>query len=133
MARVLLLEDDDDLRFTYSEAIKACGCELVSVGTCAEALRALKVFKPDLLVCDLMIGTETSINVANLALYTAPGAEVIFITGTGLFPQGELFEISQNMRWLLRKPVKLRELQDVLLHVAGMPGDPAAAARQAAG
>lgn len=133
MARVLLLEDDDDLRFTYGEAIKACGCELVSVGTCAEALRTLQVFKPDVLICDLMIGSETSINVANLALYAVPEAEVIFITGTGLFPQGELFQISHNMRWLLRKPVKLRELQDVLLHALGAPGRPDAAARTAVG
>jgi CheY-like chemotaxis protein len=124
MPSILLLEDNDDLRFTYEEALKNCGCEVISVGNCADAIRMLKVHKPDALICDLMIGSETSINVSSYAAYAVPEAEVIFITGSGMFPQGELFAMSHNMRWVLRKPVAPKELQEVLLHVLEKPNPP---------
>ena len=73
------------------------------------------------MICDLMIGSETSINVSSFAAYAAPDAEVIFITGTNMFPQGELFAISHNMRWVLRKPVANKELRDVLSHILDKP------------
>ena len=133
MPLVLLLEDDDDLRFTYEEAIEFSGCDVVSASTCAEAIGLLKVHKPDALICDLLIGSDTSMNVSSYAAYAVPEAEIIFITGSRLFPQGELFSMAENMRWVLRKPVKPRELRDVLLHVLSTPGTKDTALAKAAG
>ena len=132
MSLILLLEDNDDLRFTYEETLQHAGHDVISVATCAEAIKALKVYKPDALICDLMIGSETSINVSSFAAYAAPQAEVIFITGTNLFPQGELFAMSHNMRWVLRKPVGTQELRDVVKHVLSNPLANAPASRSVA-
>ena len=47
------------------------------------------------------------------------GHVVIFMTGSGLFPKGELFGISQNARWVLRKPVDITELTTMIAHATG--------------
>lgn len=117
MALVLLLEDDRGLRFTYKEALEADGHEVIETSTCEDALKALKFHKPDALLFDLMIGTDTSIDVASYASYSAPNAEVVFITGSNMYPHGEIFKLSENVRWILRKPVQLGDLSEMMEHV----------------
>ena len=72
---------------------------------------------PDLLLLDLMIGGQNSIQIADLAAYKIPNAEVIYVTGSNKFPHGELFELSRNTSWVLRKPVDFFELKFMIAHI----------------
>ncbi|MEO0400771.1 MAG: response regulator [Pseudomonadota bacterium] len=117
MAVVLLLEDDPGLQFTFGEALRDAGYVVRAVSNNEEAMQELRRSTPDVLLLDLMIGGGMSTDVANYAVYAAPDAEVIFMTGSGLFPKGELFAMSHNARLVLRKPVDLRELTTMVSHV----------------
>lgn len=117
VALVLLLEDDFGLRFTYQEALEADGHEVIATATLDEALKVLKFHKPDALLFDLIINGETSIDVASYASYAAPNAEVVYITGSDMYPNGEIFNLSDNARWILRKPVCLKDLTNMMDHV----------------
>ena len=116
VSKVLLLEDDQGLRFTFASALQQAGHQVIDVGTVAEAVRSLRTNRPDVLILDLIIDGTYSIQVADYAGYALPEAEVIFITGSGMFPQGELFRLSGNARWVLRKPVNLQDLTDMVNH-----------------
>ncbi|MEL6452053.1 MAG: response regulator [Pseudomonadota bacterium] len=118
MALVLLLEDDPYLQFTFTEALRDAGHEVLVASDNDEAMSELRRSTPDVLVLDLMINDGFSTDVANYAVYSAPQAEVIFMTGSGLFPKGELFGMSRNARLVLRKPVKMDELTTMVAHVA---------------
>ena len=118
MALVLVLEDDAGLRFAFTEALELAGHSVLPAGDAEAAISLLKRNTPDVLVLDLMIGRNYSTDVANYAAFSTPDAEVIFVTGSGLFPKGELFDMSRNARLVLRKPVDLRELTDMVTHVA---------------
>lgn len=118
MAVILLLEDDPGLQFAFREALSDAGHEVHIASRNDEAMSALLCLKPDVLILDLMIERGLSTDVANYAGYAAPQAEVIYVTGSGLFPKGELFNISHNVRLVLRKPVDLRELVTTVDHVA---------------
>ena len=118
MALVLVLEDDASLRFAFTEALEKAGHSVLAAADADAAISLLKRNTPDVLLLDLMIGRSYSTDVANYAAFSTPGAEVIFVTGSGLFPKGELFDMSRNARLVLRKPVDLRELTEMVTHVA---------------
>ena len=117
MAVVLLLEDDPGLQFTYCEALEDAGHDVHVASDNDQAMCQLRRCTPDVLLLDLMIQGGLSTDVANYAGYAAPEAEVIYMTGSGLFPKGELFGMSQNARMVLRKPVDMTELTNMVAHV----------------
>ncbi len=114
---ILVLEDDHRLRFALSEFLEDCGHVVQMVEKIGQACDALKHFRPDVLLLDLMIGTQTSIQVTGLAEYRCPDAEVVFLTGSQMFPNGELFEQASNAAIVLRKPVNFHDLQEMILHI----------------
>lgn len=118
MSLVLVLEDDAGLRFAFSEALENEGHSVLSAGDPDSAIAFLKRQVPDVLLLDLMIGDGYSTDVANYAAFAVPDAHVIYVTGSGLFPKGELFDMCRNARMILRKPVNLRELTDLVTHIS---------------
>ncbi|UWQ58556.1 response regulator [Leisingera caerulea] len=118
-AKVLLLEDDADVRFTFSMAFQEVGYDVTAVTTCSEAISALTELPLDVLVLDLMIGEELTLPVADYAALLRPDIPVVCITGSRLFSGGELFTLSRNIRWVLRKPVNLSDLLSMVDHVTG--------------
>ncbi|MEL7091452.1 MAG: response regulator [Pseudomonadota bacterium] len=117
MALVLVLEDDPTLQFAFCEAVKAVGLDVIAATSIDEATALLRRFRPDVLLLDLMVGQDCSTDVADYAAVAAPSAAVIYITGSGLFPRGEIFDMSRNARLMLRKPVDLNELADMVRYV----------------
>lgn len=61
--RVLIVEDDEDLRFLYSEELREEGYDPIQAKNGKEAIRMLKDIKPDLIVLDIVMpvmdGMET--------------------------------------------------------------------------
>lgn len=119
MAKVLVLEDDPGLQFVLREALVTAGHTVYVASDNETAVNVLRRHKPDVLLLDLLIGGGLSTDVANYAGYSAPDAAVIFMTGSGLFPKGELFGMTQNARWVLRKPVNIEELTTLIAHATG--------------
>lgn len=117
MAVVLVVEDDVGLQFVIGEALRSAGHEVHVACDNEQAMAVLRRHTPDILLLDLMVENGMSTDVANYAAYSAPDAAVIFMTGSGMFPKGELFGMSQNARLVLRKPVHLGELDTMIKHV----------------
>ena len=119
MSKILLLEDDAGLLYTLRTALEGAGHKVLSATSVADAICTLRDEQPDVLVLDLIINSSYSIQVADYAGIALPDAQVIYITGSGMFPQGELFGLSGNARWVLRKPLKLKDLIDMVDHFSG--------------
>ena len=114
---ILVLEDDPDLRFALAEVLEAGGHTVHGAGNISQACETLENVAPDLLLLDLMIGSVDTIQVADLAGYRVPDADVIYLTGSNKYPNGELFELSSNASWVLRKPIDFRALMAMVDHV----------------
>lgn len=119
VAGILVLEDDPGLQFVLRQALEMAGHTVHVASNNETAMNVLRRHKPDVLLLDLMIGGGLSTDVANYAGYSAPDAAVIFITGSRLFPKGELFGMTQNARWVLRKPVNIEEVTTMIAHATG--------------
>lgn len=113
-ANILVLEDDPSLLFTFIQCLEIDGHVVTGVHDLAEARSHLRFNKPDLIILDYLISNRNSIQVADLASYACPDAQVIFVTGSGMFTNGQLFNMSSNISWVLRKPVDLGELREIV-------------------
>jgi len=109
--RALLLEDDESSRIMFSACLHRAGHEVLECATIAEALTCLRTRQIDLLVLDLLIDNTNCLGVARYAGYAAPEAEIILITGSEKFANGELLTEFPGINWILRKPVPLDDLE----------------------
>lgn len=114
---VFVLEDDPALRFALVQVLEDCGYTAFSAGGICEAFEVLGKIQPDLLLLDLIIGSADSIQVADLAGYRFPDAELVYLTGSNKYPNGELFRLTNNTSWVLRKPIDFEELKAVFQHL----------------
>jgi two-component system, response regulator, stage 0 sporulation protein F len=54
-AKVLIIDDEENLRFLYSEELREEGYEPILAENGKEAIRILKDFKPDLIILDIVM------------------------------------------------------------------------------
>lgn len=118
--RVLILEDDPNLLMAFEDALEEDGYVVIACLSEDAAMEQLRLqgSTVDVIVLDLCIGSGSSLSVADFAGYASPNAEVIIVTGSGLYPHGELLKLSRNVSWALRKPVRMSDLQ-AMVHFAG--------------
>lgn len=64
-AEVLLVEDDDELRFAMTSCLSKAGFSVTLVATGADAVRAARARRPDVMVIDLMLPDSGGLGVAN--------------------------------------------------------------------
>jgi DNA-binding response OmpR family regulator len=116
--KVLILEDNSALRFALRQNIEKNGHDVFATGKIVHACKYLLTEQPDILLLDLMVDNVETVQVADLADFRAPHAHVIYITGSSRYPNGELFSMSRNTTWVLRKPIDFSELNAMLLHLS---------------
>lgn len=118
--RVLVLEDDQNLLDAYTQALEDEG-HIVHACLSEEAAMAQLLIDRagvDVIILDLCLGAEMTLSFADFAGYAVPDAKVIVVTGSGLYPHGELQRLSSNIAWSLRKPVKMSDLL-AMVHFVG--------------
>lgn len=108
--RILLLEDDEATRVIFGQRISDEGHIVVECGTTQHAIKILQTTQIDLLIVDLLVDETNSLGVVQFAGYAAPRAEVILVTGSTLFKNGELLSQFPGVSWVLRKPISADDL-----------------------
>lgn len=58
--KILIVDDDRDLVASLTQVLRVKGYEVVSAGSGAEGLKALETHKPDLIILDVMMETDTA-------------------------------------------------------------------------
>lgn len=81
MAKILLAEDDESMRRFLTAALEKAGHNVVSFGQGDEALEALRGFRFDLLLTDIVMPVMDGIELARQAAQIDPDMRIMFITG----------------------------------------------------
>ena len=111
--RIAIVEDEDDQRVNYRDAITKKGYEVTAYANRADALRGFSVALPDLVVLDIILGDEVDagFEICRELLGRAPKLPIIFLTER----LGEIDKIS-GLRlgaWdYLPKPISLDYLAE---------------------
>jgi DNA-binding response OmpR family regulator len=111
MARVLLVEDESDVRELIEEAFAERGFKVRAAATDQEAYDLLgrETDAYDLLIADINLGTGTTgFDVARRARQLRPGLPVIYITGHA----AHLERFGVDGAVMFPKPFNPRELAD---------------------
>jgi PAS domain S-box-containing protein len=114
--RVLLVDDDEDLRSIVSCALEALGYEVTAVGDGRAGLNELKFARPDVLVVDFAMPGMNGADVARQARELCPGLPVVIASG---YADTDAIEraIGKGAK-LLRKPFGIDELLEAVSEAA---------------
>lgn len=114
---ILVLEDDRLLGEVLRDALTEAGHRVTLTHDNDTAIDRLATRPFGLLVADLMIGPDTSIPVLDFARFLRPEAEIILITGSRLFPNGEMHFGIADIAYRLQKPLSVADLTALAAHI----------------
>jgi len=107
-ARVLVVDDDDDVRAFLIASLEGLGHEVVAAENGEEGLARLRERRPDLALIDYAMPNMHGAEVARAAREIAPDLPIVFVTG---YAESEQLEAALGSEVpVLRKPFTLAEL-----------------------
>ncbi|MFH2130885.1 MAG: response regulator [bacterium] len=132
---ILLVDDDPDIRDSYSIILQSGGYSVRTANNGREALKALETHKPDLMILDIMMATETEGFDLAFELKNKPEFEnmpIIIMTSFLNKVREEGPDSFQHIlgedwpaKWLFEKPVSpekmLKKIKSILADVDDSP------------
>jgi two-component system, cell cycle response regulator CpdR len=109
MARIILAEDDNDMRRFLVKALEKAGHQVTSFAEGASAFEEIKQATFDLLLTDIVMPEMDGIELARRAAELDPSLKIMFITGfaaVALHPDSKAPKDAK----VLSKPFHLRDL-----------------------
>jgi two-component system, cell cycle response regulator CpdR len=109
MAKIILAEDDDDMRRFLVKALEKAGHHVTAFGEGASAFEEIKQTTFDLLLTDIVMPEMDGIELARRAADLDPHLQIMFITGfaaVALHPDSKAPKDAK----VLSKPFHLRDL-----------------------
>ena len=109
MARILLAEDDDDMRRFLVKALEKAGYDVADFDNGASAYERLREEPFSLLLTDIVMPEMDGIELARKASELDPDLKIMFITGFAAVALNSDSAAPKNAK-VLSKPVHLRDL-----------------------
>jgi CheY-like chemotaxis protein len=129
MAKIMLVEDDNNLREIYGERLMAEGYEIVSASDGEEALAVAVKEKPDLIIADVMMPKISGFDMLDI-LRQAPetkNTKVIMMTALGQAEDKDRAEKLGADKYLVKSQVTLEDVARVVHDLLGDSPAPDAA------
>ncbi len=109
MAKILLAEDDDDMRRFLVRALERAGHAVTSFAEGASAFEEVKQASFDLLLTDIVMPEMDGIELARRAAELDPALKIMFITGFAAVALNPDSRAPKDAK-VLSKPFHLRDL-----------------------
>jgi len=109
MAKIILAEDDGDMRRFLVRALQNAGYEVISFDNGLSAYQRLREEPFELLLTDIVMPEMDGIELARRASELDPDIKIMFITGFAAVALNSDSNAPKNAK-VLSKPVHLREL-----------------------
>jgi two-component system cell cycle response regulator CpdR len=109
MAKIILAEDDGDMRRFLVKALQNAGYEVISFDNGLSAYQRLREEPFELLLTDIVMPEMDGIELARRASELDPDIKIMFITGFAAVALNSDSTAPKNAK-VLSKPVHLREL-----------------------
>ena len=120
MARIVIAEDDKDLRELCEMSLKQQGHEVDGVGDGYEVLHLVRKKAPDLLVLDLMLPSRSGVELINTLRSIHPTMLVVIHTGYSQYKDSFVARLADA--FVLKSP-NLNHLLSVVNNLLGCEQD----------
>src|SRR5271168_1387100 len=131
MSKLLLVEDDNNLREIYEARLQAEGYEIVSAHDGEEALVVAKAERPDLIISDIMMPKISGFEMLDILRNTEnlKNVPVIMLTALGQNDDQQRADKLGADRYLVKSQVTLEDIVKVAHELLGdsppTPAEPA--------
>lgn len=133
MSKVMLVEDDNNLREIYEARLQAEGYTIVSAKDGEEALVVAKAEKPDLIISDVMMPKISGFEMLDILRNTEGmrDVKVIMLTALGQSDDQQRADKLGADRYLVKSQVTLEDIVNVAHQLLGEGGQAASATETA--
>ena len=88
MSKILVVDDEVQLRTLLSRMLELEGYEVCQAGDCRTALKQLEFQSPDVVLCDVFLPDGNGVDLVSSVKKTALNVEIILLTAHGNIPDG---------------------------------------------
>ena len=88
MSKILVVDDEVQLRTLLSRMLELEGYEVCQAGDCRTALKQLEFQSPDVVLCDVLLPDGNGVDLVSSVKKTALNVEIILLTAHGNIPDG---------------------------------------------
>lgn len=88
MSKILVVDDEVQIRTLLSRMLELEGYEVCQTGDCRTALKQLEFQSPDVVLCDVFLPDGNGVDLVSSVKKTAPNVEIILLTAHGNIPDG---------------------------------------------
>jgi len=112
MARVLVVDDDDDIRDVLRRVLEGAGHDVASASDGRDALRQVRSEGTDVVILDILMPVKEGIETLQELLVEFPKLGVLAMSGGGLLPSDDYLSSARlfGAARSLAKPFDLEEL-----------------------
>ncbi|MDR3553830.1 MAG: response regulator [Syntrophobacteraceae bacterium] len=123
MARILLVDDDEDLLFLISEYLNSRGIESQLAANAAEARLRLEETQFDAVLSDFSMPGESGLDLLGHVLSRFPGLPFIMMSGSD-YSSLKAQALEMGGREFIPKPFELKEMAGILEKALGLSCQP---------
>ena len=106
-ARILVVDDDDEVRTVTSDTVREIGYQVLAVASAEDALAKLEEERFDLLITDVAMPGTNGVELARRARLIAPAMPVLFSSG---YADVQAFGEELSDETVLKKPFRISEV-----------------------
>ena len=88
MSKILVVDDEVQIRTLLSRMLELEGYEVCQAGDCRTALKQLEFQSPDVVLCDVFLPDGNGVDLVSSVKKTALNVEIILLTAHGNIPDG---------------------------------------------
>lgn len=127
VARVLVLDDEDEVRSVLTRALQTAGHQVFGAADGREGLHLVRTEPIDLVVTDLVMPEVDGLEFIRELAHVRPGTPVIAISGGGVWDARSLLEVAGTIGAIrtLTKPFELKEFLALVAEVLATRSPPA--------
>ncbi len=116
MARILVIDDEELVRFTLKQALEKAGHEVVEAADGNDGIAVCRRSPVDLIITDIIMPEKEGIETIVELRRDDPDVKIIAISGGGRIGTKDYLELAQRFgaRQVLRKPFGRQELLDAV-------------------
>lgn len=122
MAKILVIDDSEDIRILLHEALQAAGHSVVEAADGEEGLRSYREHYPDLVITDIVMPNKEGLETIMELRRESPGVKIVAMSGGTRGMVISFLPAAKKLGadYTLPKPFSLAELQAVVDDALGL-------------